>query len=202
MEPSLPRGQTHARHQALDCRQPMQPSPRLQRAFAAPLGHPGDQEHTGAQPCKPSPFQNKNSPRVAWLPWLSWQSMAAWLATTMDSRSSRQSISSTTCGGTGTQPAAHSRMPAQQAYWQPGLTGSSCLSSCGRGSAFYISVSLSILYIQHASGSLTQTAGYPGTTLASRLPSQPPAAPALGAQHGGYRSRFWMTRPSAQTWLQ
>ena len=57
-------------------------------------------------------------------------------------------------------------------------------------------------WVSTASGSLTQTAGYPETTLESRLPSQPPAAPALGAQHGGYRFRFWMTRPSAQTWLQ
>ena len=43
--------------------------------------------------------------------------------------------SSMTCGGTGTQPAAHSRMLAQQAYQQSGLTGGSCLGSCGRGSA-------------------------------------------------------------------
>ena len=68
------------------------------------------------------------------------------------------SISSITCGGTGTQPAAHSRMPAQQAYRQPGLTGGSCLSSCGRGSA------------PHPAASRRQPAT-PGTTLALRLPS-------------------------------
>ena len=63
------------------------------------------------------------------------QPVAAWPATMMASGSSRQSISSMTCGGTGTQPAAHSRMPAQQAYRQPGLTGGSFLSSCGSWSA-------------------------------------------------------------------
>ena len=93
-----------------------------------------------------------------------------------------------TCGRTGTQPAAHLSMPAQQVYRQPGLTGGSCLSSCGRGSA------------PHLAASRRQPAT-PETTLASRTPSQPPAAPASGVQHGGCRSMSSMTRPSAQTWL-
>ena len=90
----------------------------------------------------------------------------------------------TTCGGTGTQPAAHSHMPAQQAYQQPGLTGGSCLSSCGCGSE------------QHPAASRRQPATL-GTTLALRSPSQLPGAPASSAQHGGYCFRSSMTRPSA-----
>ena len=93
----------------------------------------------------------------------------------------------TTSGGTGTQTAAPTRMLAQQASRQPGWTGGSCLSSCSRGSA------------PHGTASHRQQATLE-TTLAWESPSQPPAAPALGAQHGDCRSRFWMMSPSAMTW--
>ena len=90
-------------------------------------------------------------------------------------------------GGTDTQMGVPSHMPARQASQQPGLTGGSCLSSCGHGSA------------QHGTASHRQQATLE-TTSAWESPSQPPAAPALGAQHGDCRSRSWTMRPSAMTW--
>ena len=77
------------------------------------------------------------------------------------------------------------RHPASCTFAHAGTTGLSaarldrCLSSCGRGSA------------PHPAASRRQPATH--WRLGHPRGSEPPAAPASGAQHGGCRSRFSMT---------